>query len=185
MNSSKSSSIIHYTLFGALAFFIAGIIEGFVVLRYEAIISFPLEGVIGGLLFGLGIAKHVKVIRTTLASLVAIIVGLFWGAFLGLVIYDGYQIPFIISGLLVGGLFGLIIGANKHFLQFAVIGAIVFVFGDVLVSLVNIQGGNIYNFFTNFLGERGFTVLIVALTAMYHGIALGLGTGIYLKKKGI
>lgn len=181
MDNSKSGSVLRYTLLGALAYLIAGIIEGFVLLRYEAILGFPVEGIIGGLIFGFFIASHVKIIRTVFASLVAIVVGLFSGAFIGLSLQNGYLISFVISGVLVGGLFGLIIGAKKYILPFAVIGALVFVLGRAIMSYVNVWVGGFYNFF-NFAGEQGYMVATVALNTLFHGIALGLGTGIYLKR---
>ena len=184
MVNSGSGSVIRYTLLGALAYLIAGILEGFVLLRYEAVIGFPVEGIIGGLIFGFFIAAHVKIIRTILASVVAIVVGLFSGAFIGLSLQNGYLISFVISGLLVGGLFGLIIGAKKHVLHFAIIGAIVFALGRIITSYVNVWGGSFYNFFTDFAGEQGYMVATFALITLFHGIALGLGTGIYLNRRG-
>ncbi len=184
MDNSGSGSVIRYTLLGALAYLIAGIIEGFVLLRYEASLGFPVEGIIGGLIFGFFIATHVKIIRTILASLVAIVVGLFAGAFIGLIIYDGYHIPFVISGMLVGSIFGLIIGAKKHVLYFAVIGAFIFFLGRIITSYVNVWNGGFYNFFADFAGEQGRMVVTVALNTLFHGIALGLGTGIYLNRRG-
>ncbi len=167
---------------GALAYLIAGIIEGFVLLRSEAIFGFPTEGIIGGLIFGLFIKNHIKITKTILASLVAIVVGLYGGAFIGLLIYDGYQVPSLISGMMVGGLFGLIIGAGKEFIYFAVIGAIVFVVGNIIVSSVNVWEGGFYNFLTDLFGEQGYQMITVAINALYHGVAIGLGTGIYLNK---
>lgn len=183
MDVSKNGSIIRYTLVGALAYLIAGIVEGFVLLRYEAMLGFPVEGIIGGFILGLFIRKHIKITRTVLASLVAIVIGLFGGAFIGLLIYDGYYVPSIISGLLVGGLFGLIIGAGKESLYFALIGAVVFFVGDMLVDSVNVWEGGFYNFITDLTGEQGYQVVTVAMTALYHGIAIGLGTGIFLKNR--
>ena len=183
MDASKNDSVIRYTLAGALAFLIAGIAEGFVLLRYEAMLGFPAEGIIGGLILGLFIRKHIKITSTVLASLVSIVIGLFGGAFIGLLIYDGYYVPSIISGMLVGGLFGLIIGAGKESLYFALIGATVFFVGDMLVDSVNVWEGGFYNFITDISGEQGYQVVTVAMTTLYHGIAIGLGTGIYLKNK--
>jgi hypothetical protein len=183
MDTSKNGSIIRYTLVGALAFLVAGIVEGFVLLRYEAMLGFPVEGIIGGLIFGLFIREHIRITRTVLASLVAIVIGLFGGAFIGLLIYDGYYIPSIISGFLVGGLFGLIIGAGKESVYFALVGAVVFFAGDMIVDSVNVWEGGFYNSITELSGEQGYQVVIVAMTALYHGIAIGLGTGIYLKNK--
>ncbi|MBB6444479.1 hypothetical protein [Bacillus benzoevorans] len=142
-------------------------------------VSSSTEGLIGGLIFSFFIATHVKQIRTILASLVAIVVGLFGGALIGLSIYDGCQIPFLISGMLVGGLFGLIIGAKKYVLHFAVIGALVFVLGKIILLYVDAL---FYHFFTDFAWDQGHMVVTVALNALFHGIALGLGTGIYLKR---
>jgi len=183
MDVSEDVSIIRYTLVGALAYLIAGIVEGFVLLRYEAMLGFPVEGIIGGLILGLFIRKHITIARTVLASLVSIVIGLFGGAFIGLLIYDGYYVPSIISGLLVGGLFGVIIGAGKESLYFALIGAVVFFVGDMLVDSVNVWEGGLYNFITDLSGEDGYKVVVVAMTALYHGIAIGLGTGIYLRNK--
>ena len=183
MDVLKEGSIIRYTLAGALAYLIAGIVEGFILLRYEAMLGFPVEGIIAGFILGLFIRKRIKITRTVLASLVAIVIGLFGGAFIGLLIYDGYYVPSIISGLLVGGLFGLIIGAGKESLYFALIGAVVFFVGDMLVASVNVLEGGFYNFITDLSGENGYRVVIVALTALYHGIAIGLGTGVYLRTK--
>jgi hypothetical protein len=161
---------------------IAGILGGLVLLRYEAILGFPAEGIIGGLLFGLFIRDHVRITKTIVASLFAILIGLFGGAFIGLLIYDGYYVPSIISGLLVGGIFGLIIGAGKRAYPFALIGAVVFLLGDLVTSMFNVWGGDIYNLTTDMIGENGYQIAVVAINSLFHGIALGLGTGLYIKK---
>lgn len=183
MGTSRERSIVGYTFAGLLAFLIAGVAEGFVLLSSEAILGFPVEGIIGGLIFGMFIKDYISIPRTTLASLVAIVVGLFGGAFIGLLIYDGYFIPSLISGMLVGGLFGLVIGAGKESLYFALIAGAVFVIGDIALDSVNVFEGGFYNLLNDFIGEQGFKVVIVAMTSMYHGIAIGLGTGVYLKNK--
>lgn len=179
--SNSSSNIIKYACLGALSYFIAGIFEGLVLLRYEAMLGFPTEGIIGGLIFGLFISKHFSIIRTIVASLVAIVVGLFAGTFIALIIYDGYLIPSIVSGLLVGAIFSLIMGARSKFILFAIIAAIVFVLGDIIVDNINAWQGGLYNAVTDIVGDKGYMVFIVALTTLYHGIAIGLGTGVYLK----
>jgi hypothetical protein len=52
LNNTNGVEIIKYTVLGALSYFIAGLVEGIVLLRYEAMLSFPAEGIIGGLIFG-------------------------------------------------------------------------------------------------------------------------------------
>jgi hypothetical protein len=77
LNNTNGVEIIKYTVLGALSYFIAGLVEGIVLLRYEAMLSFPAEGIIGGLIFGFFLVKHFNVVRTVLASLAAIVIGLF------------------------------------------------------------------------------------------------------------
>jgi hypothetical protein len=182
LNNTNGVEIIKYTVLGALSYFIAGLVEGIVLLRYEAMLSFPAEGIIGGLIFGFFLVKHFNVVRTVLASLAAIVIGLFVGAFIGLLIFDGYFVSSLVSGFLVGGIFGLVMGARSKSIQFAIIAAVVFSLGDLITSYVFTWEGGFHGFITEVTGDVGYIVTVVALTALYHGVAIGLGTGLYLKR---
>jgi len=168
------------TAAGALSFLLAGIASGVVLLRFEGIVGFPVEGAVGGLLFGLFISRHFSVTRTVIASTLAITIGLFEGALVGLFIFDAYGVPALVSGAFVGIVFGIAMRFGKRFLGFALICSVIFLLGDTAMGFINVTGGPLYTLVTGKLGESGYKVAVTALTALYHGIAIGLATGVRL-----
>ena len=172
--------IIICVVAGALAFLLAGTAAGIVLLKQEGLVGFPVEGIVGGLVFGFFMRRHFSIVRTVIASTLAIVLGLFGGAFIGLLIFDGYGVPALISGFVTGAAFSLVMGFGKKFLRFSLICAVVFFLGDMCLNYINVWNGPLYNFIAGRFGEDGYKVAIVALTAVYHGKAIGFGTGIHL-----
>jgi hypothetical protein len=163
-----------------LAFLVGGIAAGVLLLSQEALVGLPAEGIIGGLVFGYFIRKNCSIMRTVIASTIAVFLGFFMGAFAGLLIYDSYGVPALISGFMTGALFSLIMGFGKEFLRFAAISAAVFFLGDMILNSINVFEGPFFNLIVGSIGVMGYNVVIVSLTALYYGIAIGLGTGIHL-----
>lgn len=176
----KPRSVLGCTAAGALSFLLAGIASGLVLLRFEGIIGFPVEGVVGGLLFGLFISRHFSVTRTVIASTLAITVGLFEGSLVGLFIYAAYGVPALTAGAFTGIVFGIVMRFGKRFLGFALICSVIFILGDTAMGFINVTGGPLYTLVTGRLGESGYKVAVTALTALYHGLAIGLATGVRL-----
>lgn len=174
--------IIICVIAGGLAFLIAGTAAGIVLLKQEGLVGFPVEGIVGGLVFGFFMKGHYSIVKTVIASTLAIVLGLFGGAFIGLLIYDGYGVPALISGFLTGAAFSLVMGFGRKFLRFSLVCAAVFFLGDMCLNYINVWNGPFYNYIAGRFGEDGYKVAIVALTAVYHGKAIGLGTGIHILK---
>lgn len=172
--------IIISIIAGGLAFLLAGTAAGIVLLKQEGLVGFPVEGIVGGLLFGFFMRRHYSIGRIVIASTLAIVLGLFGGAFIGLLIFDGYGIPSLLSGFITGAVFSLVMGFGKAFLRFSLICAAMFFLGDMCLDYINMWNGPFYNFIAGRLGEDNYKVAVVALTAVYHGKAIGLGTGIHL-----
>lgn len=172
--------IIICIIAGAIAFLIAGTAAGIVLLQQEGQIGFPVEGIVGGLVFGFFMKGHYSIVRTVIASTLAIVIGIFGGAFVGLLIYDGFGVPALISGFLTGAVFSLVMGFGKGFLRFSLICAVIYFLGDMFLNYINVGNGPFFDFVTGRLGEDGYKVAIVALTAVYHGKAIGLGTGVQM-----
>lgn len=176
----KPISVSGCLALGAISFFLAGIASGIVLLKYEGFVGFPVEGAVGGLIFGFFMRRHFSITRIVIASALAITIGLFEGALTGLFLYYSYGVPALVAGAFTGIVFGIAMGFGKRFLGFALICAAVFLLGDAAIGFINVTGGPFYKLATGTLGESGFKVAIVALTALYHGIAIGLGTGVRL-----
>lgn len=177
----KQMSVLGCTALGALSFLLAGIASGIVLLKFEGIFAFPIEGAVGGLVFGWFMRKNFCMTRIVIASTLAISIGLFEGALVGLMFYDGFGVPAIVAGAFTGIVFGIAMGFGKRFLGFALICTAVFFLGDAALGLINVVDAPFYKLASGILGESGYKVAISALTALYHGIAIGLGSGIRMK----
>jgi len=142
-------------------------------------LGFSAEEIIGGLILGLLLRKHLLAGRIVLPSTLAILLGLFSGAFIGLLIYDGFSVPALISGCITGAVFGAIMGLKKDLLVFALSGTLIFFLGDLVLSAINVWNGLLYKVINQTMGETSCRVIIVTLTALYHGMGIGLGLGIH------
>ena len=182
MRKIDFKTITQYTLLGALVFFAAGIASGLALLVSEGLIGFSVEGITGGLLFGFFIRKYFSMIRTMIAATISLVVGVFTGAFIGLLIYDGFGVPFLIMGFVALSVYRLIMGIKKEFVTFALAGTVIFYLGNLLMDKINVWDGPFYEFVSKTAGENGFKVAIVALGAVFHGIAIGFGTGVYISR---
>lgn len=128
--------------------------------------------------------RNFSVSRTVIASTLAIAIGLFEGLLISLYIYGSFGVPAIVAGAFTGIVFGIAMGFEKRFLGFALICSAVFLIGDAALGFINVTGGPFYNLVTGSLGEGGRKVAVSALAGLYHGIAIGLGTGVRLAVEG-
>jgi len=179
MKSLDFKLVFQYLLYGALAFGLGGIVAGFILQSQEGLLGFSAEGSTGGLILGLLLRKSFRVGRIVLASTLAILLGLFSGAFIGLLIYDDFGVPALISGCIAGAVFGAVMGLKKELLIFALSGTLIFFSGGLVLNAINVWNGPFYNFIHQTLGETAYEIIIVTLTALYHGMGIGLGLGIH------
>jgi len=142
------------------------------------LLGFSAKGITSGLILGLLLRKHLLAGRIILASTLAILLGLFSGAFIGLLFYDGFSVPALISGCITGAVFGAIMGLKKDLLVFALSGTLIFFLGDLVLSAKCMEWA-FYKVINQTMGETSFRVIIVTLTALYHGTGIGLGLGIH------
>lgn len=85
----------------------------------------------------------------------------------------------MITGLIMGLIFGGIMGKMRGALLFMVIGAVVFLIGGFLFDTVNVYSSGFLNFIDRTFGPNGWIVVAPALTGIFKGLAMGLSLGFY------
>lgn len=196
-NNAKTTDLIWSLILGTIAFLIAGVIAGIVVLRLDNyILATLVAGGIGGLLLGLFNWKHQLTVRMAGAGFAGVLLG-FWGGFVlaeGLVGGFGMLFPSIaagfeggwladllanlLMGLLFGAVFGGIVYGRKAIRIFSLVcGAATLPFG-LLVRVLNSDHW-IKEWLVDLFAVIGIVDINIVVMVTQFGVGAGLGIGLY------
>lgn len=175
--------ILFLALMGMLAFVIAGVINGFILTRFELPLGSVVEGAIWGSILGYFVRDRFKIWKVVIAAIIANVISYFVGAFIGLSLPIPRFITYMIMGILMGLIFGGILGKLRGAILFAGIGAVVFLLGGYLYDYLPLYGSSFMNFIENRFGQNGLIVFAPAFMGIFKGLAMGLALGFLEQRK--
>lgn len=178
---SNPPRIILLTLAGASSFFVAGLVNGWILLYSEFPWGFIAEGFIWGALFWIFIREHFNLVKVVAAAILADVFSTFIATFVGLMLPVPRFVAYMIMGILMGLIFGGVLGGKRGILLFSAIGAVGFLIGGVLFDTVNLWSGSVVNWVNEMFGPMGWNVIAPGLTGIFKGTAMGLAMGVFEK----
>lgn len=177
------SRLLLLALVGILAFTVAGIINGLILLQFELPLGSVIEGAIWGAILGSFVRDRFPFWKVLLAAILANVLSYFIGAFIGLSTPIPRFLTYMIMGIIMGLVFGGILGRVRGALLFAGVGAIIFLIGGFLFDSLAVVGNGFLTFVENTLGPNGWVLVAPALTGIFKGLAMGLGLGLYERNR--
>lgn len=173
------SRIILLTLAGAFTFFVAGLVNGWILLYSEFPWGFIAEGFLWGALFWIFIRERFNLVKVVVAAILADVFSTFIATFVGLMLPVPRFVAYMVMGIVMGLIFGGILGGERGILIFSAIGAMGFLIGGALFDSVNLWSGSFVDSVNEIFGPMGWNVIAPGLTGIFKGAAMGLAMGVF------
>ena len=177
------SRIMLLTFAGAVTFFVAGLVNGWILLYSEFPWGFIVEGFLWGALFWIFVRERFTLVKVVAAAILADVFSTFIATFVGLMLPVPRFVAYMIMGIVMGLIFGGVLGGKRGILIFSAIGAVGFLIGGVLFDSVNLWSGSFVEGVNDIFGPMGWNVIAPGLTGIFKGTAMGLAMGVFWKNR--
>lgn len=178
-----NSRLLLLALVGILAFTVAGVVNGLILLQFELLLGSVVEGAIWGFILGFAVRDRFPLWKVMLAAILANVLSYFLGANIGLSTPIPRFLIYMIMGIIMGLVFSGILGKGRGALLFAGVGGIIFLIGGFLFDSLALVGSALLNFVERILGPNGWVLVAPAFTGIFKGLAMGLGLGLFERRQ--
>lgn len=168
------SDLFLIIIISALAFFLGGLLGGLLLLVTAWPVAYLLEGAVGGLLLGLFVRQRYSLWLPVVAGMLSITLGLALDVLLTTVIHLPASVAMVIAGAVAGAIFSAILNARQAIVIFALVCAIGFGLGWVLLDTFEQNFSAFYDWIAQISSDKGEQVMKTGLMGLNHGFSFGL-----------